>query len=117
MTKNALILAAATLLFASGIASAQTQTPPQYDSSGAPVPPVQLSRPARIRGTRRMTHQPEPAVRLPAKRGFRPIVTPALRLYPSSLPLPLPTHRGDNRGLCFKLGESAFCASAGLVCG
>jgi len=38
MTKNALILAAAAL-FASGIASAQTQTPPQYDSSGAPVPP------------------------------------------------------------------------------
>ena len=39
MTKNALILAAAALLFASGVASAQTQTPPQYDSSGAPVPP------------------------------------------------------------------------------
>jgi hypothetical protein len=39
MTKNALILAAAALLAASGIASAQTQTPPQYDSSGAPVPP------------------------------------------------------------------------------
>jgi hypothetical protein len=36
---NALILAAAAPLFASGIASAQTQTPPQYDSSGAPVPP------------------------------------------------------------------------------
>jgi hypothetical protein len=39
MTKNALILAAAALLVASGIALAQTQRPPQYDSSGAPVPP------------------------------------------------------------------------------
>ena len=39
MTKSALMLAAAALLFANGIASAQTQTPPQYDSSGAPVPP------------------------------------------------------------------------------
>jgi hypothetical protein len=40
MTKNSLIVAAAALLCASGIASAQTQTPPQYDSSGAPVPPA-----------------------------------------------------------------------------
>jgi hypothetical protein len=39
MTKNALMLAAATLLYANVIAAAQTQTPPQYDSSGAPVPP------------------------------------------------------------------------------
>jgi hypothetical protein len=39
MTKYALVLAAAALLFPSGNASAQTQTPPQYDSSGAPVPP------------------------------------------------------------------------------
>jgi hypothetical protein len=39
MIKNALMLAAAVLLFPNGTASAQTQTPPQYDSSGAPVPP------------------------------------------------------------------------------
>ena len=95
MTKNALILAAAAL-FASGIASAQTQTPPQYDGSGARrCRPVRQSPPAQIRGTRRKTHQPEPAVRLPAMRGFRPIGTPTLRPYPSALPLPLPTRRAD----------------------
>ena len=39
MIKHALMLAAAALLFANGAVSAQTQTAPQYDSSGAPVPP------------------------------------------------------------------------------
>jgi hypothetical protein len=96
MTKNALILAAAAL-FASGIASLR---PKRHRSMTALVRrcrPVQQSPPAQIRRTRRMTHQPEPAVRLPAMRGFRPIVTPTLRPYPSALPLPLQTRRADNR--------------------
>ena len=98
MTKNALTLAAAALLFASGVASAQTQTPPQYDSSGAPVPPGSTVTPRPNTGN---TPNDPPAgpVRLLAMRGFRPLVTPTLRPYPSPLPLPLPTHRADNRDL------------------
>jgi hypothetical protein len=61
--------------------------------------PVRQSRRVRIRGTRRMIHQPELAVRLPAMRGFLTIVTPTLRPYRFLLLLPLPTHRADNRGL------------------
>src|SRR4051794_95376 len=59
--------------------------------------PVRQSHRDRTRGTRRMTHQPEPPVTLPAMKGFRPIVTPTLRPYPSPLPLPPPTHKADNR--------------------
>ena len=77
MTKNASILAAAALLFA-----AELRRPKGRRSMTALVRrcrPVRQSRRARIPGIRRMTHHPEPAVRLPAMRGFRLIVTPTLR--------------------------------------
>jgi hypothetical protein len=71
MIKNALILAAAAMLFASGTASAQTQTPPQYDTSGAPVPPGS-------------TVTPRPNERFPADRD--PNVTPVPVTPPASAP-------------------------------
>jgi hypothetical protein len=90
MTKNALILAAAALLFAKGIASAQTQMPPQYDSSGAPVPPGSTVTPRPDTGN---TSNNPPAgtsgqaprdERLPADRD--PNVTPAPVVPPASAP-------------------------------
>ena len=107
MTKNALTLAAAALLFPSGVASAQNQTPPQYDSSGAPVPPGSTVTPRPNTGN---TPNDPPAgtsgqaprdERLPAARD--PDATP---LPVAPLPLPLPTHRADNRDLFEKL---RFC--------
>jgi hypothetical protein len=90
MTKNASILAAAALLFTAGIASAQTQTPPQYDSSGAPVPPGSTVTPRPNTGN---TPDDPPAgtsgqaprdKRLPADRD--PNVTPVPVRPPASAP-------------------------------
>ena len=86
MTKNALTLAAAALLFASGVASAQTQTPPQYDSSGAPVPPGSTVTPRPNTGNtpNDPSRQAPRDERLPAARD--PNATPVPIAPPASAP-------------------------------
>jgi hypothetical protein len=90
MSKNALILAAAAVLFASGTASPQTQTPPQYDASGAPVPPGSTVTPRPNTGNTPnnppvgTTGQAPRDERFPADRD--PYVTPVPVAPPASAP-------------------------------